>query len=117
MTFFLADSSRPKANSRSGSANRRWDRDVSGGGDAGRSVAGPVLAGRRLPERRSQSRGAGGARRVRETQQGVGSQAAAADNFKKFLSLRPETLNDPLAADARKAAAAVNSHQRAALDF
>jgi len=35
-------------------------------------------------------------------QQGVGSQSAAAENFKKFLNLRPEGLNDPLAADARK---------------
>jgi tetratricopeptide (TPR) repeat protein len=35
-------------------------------------------------------------------QEGVGMKAPAAENLKAFVSLRPESLNDPLAADARQ---------------
>ena len=43
-------------------------------------------------------------------QEGVNKASpAAADNYKKFLSLRPDDSRDPLVADARKRLAALSS--------
>jgi tetratricopeptide (TPR) repeat protein len=42
-------------------------------------------------------------------QEGVSNTAAAADTYRAFLALRPESARDPLAADARKRLAALSS--------